>query len=367
MSIENIEPQIASPEEVTAKLEKLKEVDKNGMLEYVFQMPEHILQAAEASVKYDEGDIPLDRSRLHIVGLGGSAISGELLTDMLFPQRPISLLRGTKPPRDKRGVIVASYSGDTREILELAPLVTGGLRTVIFITSGGRLSEMGRELSIPIWKVPSGFQPRAAIGWSLSLALAVMERWRVVHAAQKKLIMAATRLKKSLEKNNLNEHILVRAALPIADSITDKYTVIFHSTRCTGAAARLAAQINENANQPAYTQLVPEALHNTVQGLAGGDPKLWTMIFMSNSDDLPTLRDSLCKTCDYFKNLGFTCLPYPAAGDDQFELTLSRLLMGDLVSLFVAANNGTDPTPVDVIIDLKKSMTADLKPDSEPD
>ena len=359
MSIENLELQIASPEEVTAKFEKLKKVDKSGMLASVFQMPEQILQAAAASVKYDEGDIPLDRSRVHIVGLGGSAISGELLTDMLFPMQPLLLHRGTQPPRDKRGVIVASYSGNTLEILEVAPLVTGGLRTVIFMTSGGKLSEMGRELSIPIWSVPSGFQPRAAIGWSLSLTLAVMERWRIVHAAQKKLVRAATRLKKSFEKNNLNEHVLVRAALPIADLVTGKYTLIFHSTKCTGAALRLAAQINENADQLAFTQRVPEAMHNTVQGLAGGDPEQWTMIFMSDADDLPTLRDSLYKTCDYFKKLGFTCLPFPAAGDDQFELTLSRLLMGDLVSLFIAANNETDPTPVDVIIDLKKSAATE--------
>ena len=368
MSDNNTEPRLASPGQVADELQKLKKVDKNKMLDNAFQMPEHILLGIEAARGFDEGDPPLDRSKIHMVGLGGSAIAGELLNDMLAPQQLISLYGGTNPPRDKRGVIVSSYSGNTREVLELAHRVTGGLRTVVFLTSNGELARLGEEWAVPVWRIPTGYQPRATVGWSLSLSLSLMERWRVISGALKKLNRAAGRLKVSLESTDLNEHILAQAALPIAEAVKDKHTVIFHSLRCTGAARRLAAQLNENAKQPACIQQVPEAMHNAVQGIAGASPDAWALIFMSDSNnDTPTLRTSMLRTQQFFTDLGFSCLPYPAAGDDEFEVTLSRLFLADLTSLLLAGLKGIDPTPIDVITDLKEVEEEGVKQGSKPE
>ena len=332
------------------------------MLDCAIEMPEQIIQAEEAARTFHEGDIPLDRSSIHLVGLGGSAVAGELLTDMLSPRQVISIHRGINPPRDKRGVIVSSYSGNTSEVLELAGRVTGGLRTVVFMTSGGKLAYLSDEWSIPAWLIPTGYQPRAAIGWSLSLVLALMERWGVVNKVHEKLIKAARRLKASLDRDKLSDHILTRAALPIASALKDKKVVIFHSHQCTGAATRLAAQIAENGKQPAFPLVVPEAMHNVVQGIACDDKECWALIFMTDPGDPLSLRESMRSAMTYFTGLGFDCLPYPAAGDDAFELTLSRLFLADLVSLFLAALKGVDPTPISIITDLKMDIQSGDEP-----
>ena len=359
MTISNVEPKITSPDDVAKVLKKLKKVDESSMLERLLQMPEQILLGVEASRSFEAGDIPLDRSRVYLLGLGGSAIAGKLINDMLSPRQPVSVFGGYPPPRDKRGVIVSSYSGNTIEVLELAERVTGGLRTVVFLTSGGEMMELATEQSIPVWRIPEGYQPRAAVGWSMSLALAVMEKWNVVTNAQNKLVKAAKRLKASLEQDDIKGHVLARAALPIAQEIKGKHTVILHSHNCTGAARRLAAQINENGKQPACTQMVPEAMHNAVQGIAGADPKDWALIFMSDANgDTASLRASMHRTLQYFVDLGFACLPYPAAGDDEFELTLSCLLLADLTSLLLAGLKNVDPTPINVISGLKETETA---------
>jgi len=350
----SIEPKIGTPEDVSKLLETLRNVDKNNMLDCVLEMPEQINKAIDAADKYDEGDPPLDRNHIYLAGLGGSAITGELIEDMLAPLRRITIYRGTKPPRDKQGVIISSYSGNTREIIELSQQVTGGLRPVVFLTSGGELSKLGRELSVPVWSMPTGYQPRAAIGWSLALALMIMERWRITTDNTKsQLLNAANKLKGSLKRDKLNEHILVRAAYPIAEAIDGKYAIIFHSISCTGAAKRLAAQICENAKQQAFTLTVPEAMHNSIQGIAGSDPDDWSVVFMTDHNDPESLRESMKKASGYLSNIGFTCTHFPAAGDDQFELTLSRLFLADMVSLFLAARKEIDPTPINVITDLK--------------
>ncbi len=353
MSIESAELRVATVEETAEAVLALREVDQGRMLVHALGMPGHIVAAIEASDGFSEGDLPLDRSRVHLVGLGGSAIAGELLRDMVTPRRIISLHRGTQPPRDRCGVVVSSYSGDTAEIVELSLKVTGGLRTVIFVTSGGELDRLGRELFLPIWTIPTGYQPRAAVGWSLGFLVCIIERWRVYNGVKDRLLNAARRLEASLGQGDLSEHPIIRAALPIAEALKGRFGVIFHSLRCAGSAARMAAQISENAKQPAFSMQAPEAMHNTVEGIFGGDPEQWALIFLSDSDDPPSLRSALSSTLKYFADRGFRCLPFPAAGNDQFELTLSRLLLADFVSLFLAAMKGVDPNPLTVIAGLK--------------
>jgi glucose/mannose-6-phosphate isomerase len=46
-------------------------------------------------------------------------------------------------------------------------------------------------------------------------------------------------------------------------------------------------------------------------------------------------------------------------GDTAVERVLSLVLLGDLVSLYVAVLRGTDPTPVDVIDTLKQRLADD--------
>jgi len=348
------ELELATPDATAQALSALRAIDPSGMLNVAFETPRQIVDAIAKGKSFHEGDIPLDRSKFHLVGLGGSAIAGELLRDMVAPKRGISIHRGTRPPRDRAGVIVSSYSGNTREILELSHQVTGGLRTVVFFSSGGMLERLGFEWGIPLWKMPSGYQPRAAVGWSLALVTSISERWGVHQNVVEHLASAAQKLGDDLAHGELHEHPLVRCALPIAEAIGDQPVVIFHSLRCTGAARRLAAQINENAKQAAFAWVMPEAVHNGVEGLVGsGDVNRYRLIFMSDANDTQSLRDTMNRTHRFFASKGFTTRLFPSAGENPFELTLSRVLIADLVSLFLAAHRGIDPTPIPAISEMK--------------
>lgn len=353
---------LAAPEATAEALTLLGRYDRSAMLTSVFEMPKQIIEAENKSHDYHAGDPPLDRSKIHLVGLGGSAIAGELLRDMVSPKKVVSVHRGTRPPRDKAGVIVSSYSGNTRDILDLSHLVTGGLRTVVYFASGGLLEQLGFESSIPVWKMPAGYQPRAAVGWSMALVAAVADRWGVNTGLLSKLIGAADRLNTDLTTTEAYKQPLVRAALPLATALNGRTAVIFHSLRCTGTARRLAAQINENAKQPAFVLVMPEALHNGVEGLLGSsEAGRWCLIFMYDQEDTPSLKEAMHRSEGYFSGKGFVCFNFPAIGNDAFELTLSRVFIADMVSLFLAARRGIDPTPIPGISEMKQ-----LEPPYDP-
>ncbi|MFC2150319.1 SIS domain-containing protein [Calditrichota bacterium] len=355
MSESSLSLTLAEVTEVTSAIDQLRKIDKSQMLNCLLELPNQVERAIYDSKDFDEGEVPLDRNRVHLLGLGGSAIAGELILDMLYPQRAISVHRGTQMPHDKCGVVVSSYSGNTTEVLELSNHLHGGLRPVVYLTSGGLLEKTGHDNSIPTWKMPTGYQPRAAVGWSIGLVASLLDRWRVVHGIKEKLLATAKGFRKIFDTANDDwiEHPLIRAGLPIANALKEKHGIIFHSLSCTGAARRFAAQITENSKQAAFVLVMPEAMHNAVEGIGGSDPDKWTLIFMSDPEDPTSLRDGIDRTSDYFQNSGFTCLKFPAAGTNRFELTLSRLILADMASLFLAGNLNVDPTPLTIIPKLK--------------
>lgn len=349
---------LATPAKVSNALELLRSVDRNRMLDYALGMPAQILAGLEDAKGFHEGDLPLDRTKLHLVGLGGSAIVGELLRDMLSPRRGITLHRGTPVPRDRSGTIVSSYSGNTIEIIDLARQVTGGLKTVVMFCSGGALEKLGRHWGMPVWKLPEGMQPRAAIGHSMAYVGSLLERWRIFEGVTSSLQRAASKLVADLTKGDPASHPLLRAALPIAESVRSRNTLILHSLKCTGAARRFAAQLNENSKQAAFPLVLPEAMHNGIEGMGTTDPAQWSIVFMTDSNDPFLLRQSIGRLEEYFAGHGFPTIRFPSAGEDAYETTLARVLIGDMTSLFVAALGGVDPTPIPTITYLKKGQPA---------
>lgn len=365
MNDRNGSPVLASPDEALLAIEKLREVDSENMLDCALGFPQQIITAIETSEQFDGGDNPLDRTGIHLLGLGGSAIAGDLLTDMAAPRKVITVHRGTLPLRDTRGTVVSSYSGNTKEIIELIPQVIGGLRSTILMTSGGELKSFAMQSSIPVWQIPEGFQPRAAIGWSIGLLTAVLNRWNIGYPSKAKLLQAAKRLRGSFSQDNNQEHPFIRAAVQIAEELTGRNGLVLYSKNCTGAARRFVAQLNENGKHPAFEILIPEGLHNSIEGIGGSDPEQWTIIFITDPSDPPILRETLRRVIDFLHQKGFTCVVFPAAGNNPYELTLSRVLLGDFVSLFLAASKEIDPTPIPTILSLKKAD--DNEPENEQD
>ncbi len=354
MGIWEITPQIASPEGTEKALETLKGLDESSLMKAAIEMPKHVIEAVKKAKDSDEGDIPLERAKIHLFGLGGSAIAGDLIGDMLSPKRKIDIHRGTIPPRDPRGLVISSYSGNTYEIVESALKLTGGIKSVVCITSGGALSKLAYHWCLPQWSVPSGLLPRSAIGWFIGYLMGIMEKWRIIQKHTTEFVVsAAERLHKSLSQTEPHQHPLIRASLPIAQSMLGKNVLIFHTLRCTGAAKRLEAQINENGKHPAFSIMLPEGLHNSIEGIAGGDPNAWTLIYISDHLDPPILRDGMERSADFLKDKGYQCVAFPSAGNDQFELTLSRVMLSDFVSIFLAGLKGIDPAPIPAITELK--------------
>ena len=133
-------------------IDVIRQIDKSNMLGDLIKTPIYCLDAIDIARK-----IPIKFSlkpkNIVIIGMGGSAIGGEILKDWLHQkiQIPIEVSRDYILPGyvDKDTLIFAnSYSGNTEETLKSFLEANKRQCKIIAITSGGKIEEFCRKLDI---------------------------------------------------------------------------------------------------------------------------------------------------------------------------------------------------------------------------
>jgi glucose/mannose-6-phosphate isomerase len=335
-------------------------LDPTGQLGDVLSLPEHLRDAlwrVESAIMQDWDTA----AGLVVTGMGGSAIGGALARAALadHASRPIFVTRAYGLPSwttPDTMVLCASYSGNTEETLACyeSAGALGAKRTVV--TTGGRLAEMAREDGVPVIPLPGGFQPRAAVAYMIVAALEVAA-----------LCGAGPRLTSEIDVAASHTEQLVAEWGPDApeDSFAKEIARGLHGTIPVIAGAGLTSpiayrwktQINENAKQPAFWHELPELDHNEIAGWEGA-PSVgrFSAVFLDDSDIHPRVKARMDLTERLIAPSAARTFRPQTRGETSIERVISLVLLGDLVSIYLAALRGVDPAPVKAIDELKAAL-----------
>jgi glucose/mannose-6-phosphate isomerase len=356
----------ATPTTEVLSREAISAIDPSGQLREVLALPEHLRDAlwrVESAIM-SEWNTP---GGLVVAGMGGSAIGGALARAALgdHSSRPIFVTRAYGLPSwttPDTTVLCASYSGNTEETLACyeSAGALGAQRVVV--TTGGRLAAMARDDGIPVIPVPGGFQPRAAVAYMTVAALEVAA-----------LCGAGPRLTSEIDVAASHTEQLVAEWGPEAaeDSLAKTVARMLHGTIPTIAGAGLTApiayrwktQINENAKLPAFSHELPELDHNEIVGWEGArdldPPARFSAIFLDDSDAHPRVKERIELTEQLISPYAAGCVRIETRGETSVERVISLVLLGDLVSIYLAALRGVDPGPVEMIERLKDGLSGE--------
>ena len=307
---------------------------------------------------------PVDASGgLIVAGMGGSAIGGRLVAAGLGSRltRPLAIADGYELPGwagPQTLVLCSSYSGRTEETLACYDdaVARGAPRMVA--TTGGELAERARRDGVPVIPIPGGFQPRAAVGYSLVSAL---EAARLAGAAPSLAgeIEAAAALADELAAEWGPDGPEDSDAKTIARALHGTIPVIGGAELAAAAAYRWKSEINENASVPAFTSVLPEAGHNEIVGWADASSFApFAAVFLEDpgAGERAALRVAL--TADIVAAQATTVERVVPRGDTRVERLISLVLLGDLVSLYTAVLRGADPLSIEPIDRLKAGLAA---------
>jgi glucose/mannose-6-phosphate isomerase len=335
-------------------------IDAADQLQDIVGLPEQLRDAMwrVQSARLEQHDAP---GGLVVAGMGGSAIGGALARAALGDRasRPIMLARGYALPAwtaTDTTVLCASYSGNTEETLAAyeAAGALGAQR--IAATTGGKLAEASRGDGVPVIPLPGGFQPRAAVAYMFVTALEVA--W---------LCGAGERLHAEIDVAAASAERLVAEWGPDGPdgSFAKELARGLHGTIPQIAGAGLTApiayrwktQINENAKTPCFAGELPEIDHNEIEGWRGaGELSAFSAIFLDDSDLHPRVRQRIELTRGLIASHASATYRIESIGETPTERLVSLLLLGDLISLYLAVLRGIDPSPVELLERLKGEL-----------
>jgi len=125
----------------------------------------------------------------------------------------------------------------------------------------------------------------------------------------------------------------------------------------TPIAYRWKTQINENAKSPAFSSELPEMCHNELVGWEGaGALGRFSAVFLDDSDLHPRVRQRIELTRGLIASRGGATFRVETVGQTRLERLVSLVLLGDLVSVYMAVLGGVDPAPVEAADALKAAL-----------
>lgn len=327
-------------------------LDKENMHQVIIDSPEQFERGFELAK-----DILVsgDFDSLTVSGMGGSNLPGDLLRDYLANEGRDSLEiiqnRTYKLPKKafSRSLnFFLSYSGNTEETLaSLEEAIENKLPSVGFAT-GGKLAEICQKNGIPCVILPSGIQPRYAIGYFFSSMLKVLINSRLIEEDQEAISESSKKL------SGMNQELESRGK-GIAQELKGKTPIIYTTDRFKSLAMIVKIKINENAKTPAFWNYYPELNHNEMVGFTLPQTDFHILTFIDRSEHPQNLK-RMETTSRLFEEKGIRTTFIDIEGKNTFEKMFSSLLLGDWISYHLALSYGQDPTPVKMVEDLKKSI-----------
>jgi glucose/mannose-6-phosphate isomerase len=344
--------------------EAIRRLDPDNMLERIRELPQRCVAAWTQSQKLT---LPPDYGsprHVTIVGMGGSAIGGALMEGLVADQCsvPISVVRDYTLPAFVEGpdhlVIASSYSGNTEETLSCFEQAQARDARVLTITTDGQLAELAQKMGTPVVRFDYQCQPRAAIGYSLTLLLGVSHQLGLVRDFSADVAESAQVMEGWQEEIDIGVPEARNRAKQLAAKIEGSLPVVYGAGFLAAVANRWKTQFNENAKHWAFFEVLPELNHNAVVGL--GIPHVIrdtaVALILRSPRDPQRIQERWDVTREVLSREGVTAEQIYGRGESALAQMFSLIHFGDYVSFYVAMLNGVDPTPVETIDFLKQRL-----------
>ncbi len=334
-------------------------VDVAAQVDDILAMPDHVEDAmwrAESAMLQ-----PASTEALVICGMGGSAIGADLAVAALGNSidKQVCVTRGYDLPSwigPQHAVVLSSYSGNTEETISCYEQAAARGIPAYVVSSGGMLSEQAHSAGVPVIGLPGILQPRASVGYGVVSVLEIGIATGVVNAAVRADLAAATALLRDLAAEWGPDASADALPKQLAREAQIGTAIIYGAQLTAPVAYRWKCQINENAKLTAASAELPEANHNEINGWQNRAQNPEIAWLLRDIGQHGRVRARIELTAEAVAEAGAQARILDTRGESPLERLFSAVLLGDLVSLYMAVLAGVDPSPVPLIEGLKDRL-----------
>lgn len=324
------------------------------MLDLIAEFPSQ-MQVAIRAAREIRLSKPSSIQNVVITGLGGSGIGGKIVSQWLSEECPVPVVPNNdyKLPGFVNGktlLIACSYSGNTEETLSALNAAIEQKAQVVCISSGGEMTRLAAELSLPCVSIPGGQPPRSQFGFASITLLYVLHQLGLASSARIAELDAAEALLRKEQES------IKTLAANVARKISRRTPVIYSESGYEGVAVRWKQQFNENSKMLCWSAVIPEMNHNELVGWAGGDNS-YAALILRNQDDFIKNKIRMDISQQIMSKKSDVVLELESKGESRIERSFYLIHLGDWLSYYLAVERGFDPVVIDEIEFLKSELS----------
>jgi glucose/mannose-6-phosphate isomerase len=296
-----------------------------------------------------------------VAATGASALASSAFQAFAAPrfQIPVVLVSTSSIPSfvgPSTLVFAVSFSGDTRATLDAASNALAAGAPLVAVTGDGPLGGLAAGAGAPVIGPPRGLpqmsHPRAALGATVASLLCACEQLGLSGEVRPQLSAAIAQLSDRSAELSSGGGVAARIGRLIGRTIP-----LVHGASGLGAVAarHWKTQVNANAKAPAFFGVQPEVCHDEVCGFGQhGDVTRQVLTLVNLRTGLES--DGVAACFELFSELTSEALArivdVEAAGAGDLARFFDLVMIGDFVSLHLAARDGIDPGPVPTSVEL---------------
>lgn len=319
-------------------------IDKDNFKKFLKKFPDQIKESKEI---YESSGVNIEQLKMNNIiylGMGGSAIAGDVFRGTFFDELkyPLQVVRGYQCPNycsKKSLVIVSSYSGDTEETIAAAQQAVEYGGNVVAIASGGKVEQMAKKHSWPLIKIPGGFPPRQAFGYSffplLYLLNPLLENPVSDDQIKSVLNLVNALIKRNDEQTSGGKSLAKELAIKVHHRIPIVYT---SAPYLESVALRWKNQFQENSKSLAFHNVIPEMNHNEIVGWEMENKCVdnFIVFFLEGLNTHPRVKARIDLTKNIIHEQGAEIVSLYTEGSTRLEQVISLICKGDWVTYYLA-------------------------------
>lgn len=342
-------------------------MDSINFLGMTLGLPEQFQEALDKAKKVDVSPLEnIDFTSIIVLGLGGSGVSGDIVSAVLAPECliPVIVSKQYELPNfvnSKTLVVACSYSGTTEETLSAVKTAQAKNAPMIVVCSGGELANIAKNSTSPTvaYDAPDSLQPRAGMGALVTPVLVALDKLGLYKNGIVDVESAIKAVKK--RRDECQDRNSVNTATELVKKISTTIPLIYGGGALGAVAAyRFKCDVNENAKIPAYWHYYPELNHNEIVGYGqNGDVtrQIFTLIELRHDYEHKQVQRRFEISRELIRETLHDILEVRAQGDTPFAQLVDLTYVGSLTSVYMALEAGVDPGPVDIIWELKNALS----------
>lgn len=322
-------------------------------------LPEQLTNAVAAIETIEGLPEANDVDQILILGMGDSGFAGDVVAASARPFSPLPIMVHNSYLQPSwvgpsTLVIAISASGATEETNESLQMALQSGAPVLAITNDGEMAEIARRNHAAVAPITGEVDvPRSAVGSLAVPAMLALEHLGLFPGARSWIEEAAEVLTARVSQLTSDKS----EARKIARKIGRTMPIIYGGGAVGSTASkRWKNSVNLNVKAPAFSASMPELCYNELLGWGQhGDVtrQVFTQVQLRHDEEHPQVQRRFDYVQENTLEVMNDILSVQASGEGPVAQLFDLVLVGDMVSLEMAASEGLDPGPVPLTHDLR--------------